>query len=145
LRKLLFVLVLLLTGLYAAYMVRLYLQQREIQQMLVGMRRLAALVIQDYPDRQPPTQEGNRDFWRHLGRKGPITDAWGLPFVLERREQAGGGAIFVWRSAGPDQLWDTADDLEVVVPYADKPKGQPDFDAAPPSAGNSEGLSPAAR
>jgi hypothetical protein len=88
------------------------------------MRRLATIVIQNFPDRKGLSDEA---FWKIIGRPGdPMRDHWGGVFRLEPR----GKNEFVWCSNGPDQLPGTRDDLEQKVPFVDGP---------PPDLGPPEG------
>lgn len=103
----------------AFYGGHLYFREAEEVRAMENMRKLAALTIRDYPEGNPPLGDRSLEFWKRLGRDGPIQDPWGHDFVLERREDTKGTrALFSWGSAGPDGLWQTADDLKVIVPYA---------------------------
>lgn len=78
------------------------------------MRKLATIVIQNFPDRNALSDES---FWKSLGREGePIKDSWDMGFRLEPR-----GRSFFWKSAGADRVFGTRDDLEVTVPFVDGP------------------------
>ena len=78
------------------------------------MRRLAALTIRNFPDRNV---EGAELFWRSIRRDQPIQDPWGTDYHLDG-EAGVGEKKFYWRSAGPDRSFGTRDDLAVEVPYA---------------------------
>ena len=85
------------------------------------MRRLATIVIQNFPDRKGLSDEA---FWKIISRPGdPMRDSWEGAFRLESRAQN----EFVWRSNGADRLPGTKDDLEVKVPFVDGPAS--DFNA----------------
>ena len=87
------------------------------------MRKLATIVIQNFPDRKSLSDES---FWKIIGRAGnPMQDSWGSSFQLEMR-----GRDFYWRSSGPDRISGSRDDLIVKVPFVDGP---------PPDLGPPEG------
>jgi len=97
------------------------------------MRKLATLVIQNFPDRQNISESA---FWKVIGRPGePMLDSRGNAFQLKPRLKTGREEYF-WRSAGADRLLGTRDDLEVQVPFANGP--QPDL--IPPDATGSPAL-----
>ena len=82
-----------------------------------SLRRLAALTVGHFPDRQLGSAE---EFWKAIGRGGnPMRDRWGQEFRLQVLEERGQHA-YAWSSAGPDGVWATRDDITVPVPY---PKG----------------------
>lgn len=105
----------------------MFLSLREARESLVvteKMRRLATIVIQNFPDRKGLSDEA---FWKIISRPGdPMLDPWGSAFRLETRAKN----EFFWRSAGADRRAGTADDLEVKVPFVDGP---------PPDLGPPEG------
>ncbi len=74
------------------------------------LKRLSKVTLQIFSRGRPPAGE---EFWRSVGLEKPIQDPWGTPFRLTTPEPE----RFEWRSAGPDRFFDTADDLELKVPY----------------------------
>jgi hypothetical protein len=72
--------------------------------------RLVKVTIQLFQHGRPPAGDNS---WKELGRTEPMTDPWGRPYVLETSRQG----VFVWRSAGPDGGYETADDIASPIPY----------------------------
>ncbi len=72
-------------------------EAREQQQRLV---RASLQLLQG-------ARPGLKDFWQQIGRKEPLRDPWGNPHRLEDH---------LWRSAGPDGLYLSADDLVAQIP-----------------------------
>ncbi len=95
-------------------------QAKEVQRVQVGLRRLAALSVRNFPDRNLNDADL---FWKAIGREKPMRDPWGTEFRVEGKE----GRRYFWRSAGPDGRWDTADDLAVEIPFVDSPGLSPDL------------------
>lgn len=92
--------------------------------------RLIRVSLKFFGDGRPPSTE---EFWKAVGMAKPLLDPWGTPYRLESSESI----AFLWRSAGPDRLYGTADDLQVRVPFgAEQIPGLPDpafEDPTPPS------------
>jgi hypothetical protein len=100
-------------------------QARRAVDTLDKMRKLAAIAAHNFPDQAELSDEA---FWKYLNRANdPMNDAWGGKLSLEAREGQGGREFF-WRSAGPDRVRSTGDDLERKVVWADRaypPKDEP--------------------
>ncbi len=80
-----------------------------------SLRKLAALTIRNFPDRNLGSAE---IFWKAIGRDTPINDTWGTDYSVSS-EGVGLTRKIVWHCAGPDRKWGTRDDIDFVVPYAD--------------------------
>ncbi len=80
-----------------------------------SLRRLAALTIQNFPNRDLDYPD---QFWKSIGREGePMRDGWGTEYRLSSKVEEGGKRAFYWTSAGPDRFFETNDDIVVKVPY----------------------------
>lgn len=116
LSRLLVLLMIAVTGLHLFWTMQGLRNEREVQRVYAGLRRLAALAVRNFPDRNldPPEL-----FWKSIGRDSPMVDAWGTEYrVMSEGETP---KRFYWRSAGPDTRWGTRDDLSVEVPFVDLP------------------------
>lgn len=120
--RLAFTLMAIVTGVHAFWMYEGLRDAREAIDVQVGMRRLAALTIRNFPERNLVSADL---FWKSIGRETPIKDAWGTDYFVEITGSAPLEKIF-WRCAGPDRRWKTHDDINVEVPYSNAPLN--DFD-----------------
>jgi hypothetical protein len=107
-----------------------FLEQKRKWQTRQEVERIAASTLRFYMGRRPPT--GNA-FWKELGRE-PLKDSWGSALYLEPV----GKTHFRWRSAGPDRMLSTEDDIfadipntegKVIIPPADDDSTPPARDA----------------
>jgi hypothetical protein len=104
-----------LTAAHLFWLARDLRNAREVLATGENLRKLAALTIRNFPDRNLDSPEL---FWKAIGREGnPMHDAWGTEYRVGSRDEAGQKAYF-WTSAGPDRRFDTRDDVQVAVPYA---------------------------
>lgn len=79
-----------------------------------SLRRLAALTIRNFPERN---LENPELFWKSIGREGdPIRDYWGQAYEVNWTGE-GASRSYRWYSCGPDRRPGTADDIVVEVPY----------------------------
>jgi hypothetical protein len=63
------------------------------------------------------TQPTGDQLWKLLGRNEPLRDPWDRPYRLESPEKG----IFLWRSAGKDRVYQTADDIILSLPFEEPP------------------------
>ena len=101
-------------------------EEQKILRVKSHLSRLAALSLQNFPERGLLKADG---FWKAIGNEKPIQDVWGTAYDLESQE--GGNRLF-WRSAGPDKVLGTMDDIRAQIPYSDGPKiSEEDLSNAP--------------
>lgn len=112
-RELICLMMLIATLGQANLLKRSYAHQKDIVSTRESLRRLASLTMEMFQSQDPP--QGTA-FWRALGRDTPIYDLWGQEFKMEI--YAGESQkVFLWLSAGPDQIYGSGDDIKVRVPY----------------------------
>ena len=102
-----------------------------------SLRKLAALTIRNFPDRNLDSAEL---FWKSIGREGdPMHDAWGTEYRMTSQDGAG-QKVYFWSSAGPDRRFGTRDDVIVTVPYPNGALTSPDLAPGEPSATSPESI-----
>lgn len=99
-----------LTVVQAYYMLRGRQPVEDTLRTRESLRRLAQFGLARFSGEKPPRAIG---FWEAMGRKEPMRDPWGTPFLLAIHE-----GRWEFRSAGPDQREHTADDLTLSLPLA---------------------------
>lgn len=115
--RLLFFSAIVFIPLWKSYsMGKVFIQEKAIVETRQSLRRLSTLTISQYPESFPPKVEANKEFWSKIGRTDPMRDYWGTEYRLLARQEKG-RVEFFWRSAGPDGMWQTADDVEFQIPF----------------------------
>lgn len=61
--------------------------------------------------RKPEAVLHSEVIWKDLGIDNPIKDPWGIPYRMENDDK-----VVLWRSAGPDANYGTADDIFAKIP-----------------------------